>query len=247
MQPHILMISESQRPPPINKMRDSTLPLGEVQDQGLALSGLQEPEDVMAMIPEIKALMKDTKELDEIREIKRLKRTIEEKRKIERSGIRKELEDLKRQLSLIASQSERGIADWRTERVHAAEMERLNTEKFALAKANAELQVAIERLEHSKVAEEERIEAMDAEDPAEGMDVDGDAIMLKILRSIGFMPLYDSSKSATLAPGGAPFEELTVISKKRQTSLLMNVSQEYLAAQDLSPIALADQLWKAVA
>lgn len=44
------------------------------------------------MIPELKAHMKDMRELDEIREIKRLKKTIEDKRKVERSGIVKELE-----------------------------------------------------------------------------------------------------------------------------------------------------------
>lgn len=51
-------------------------------------------------------------------------------------------------------------------------MERLNTEKFALAKGNAELQDVIARLEQSKVEEEERIESMEAENPAEEMDID---------------------------------------------------------------------------
>lgn len=146
------------------------------------------------MIPEIKAQLKETKELDMIREIKSLKKRIEEKRKVERQAIEEQLRgesrlhlifcrdthnlsqtELQRQRSLIAANSERGIADWRTPTLHSTEMERLNTEKFALAKANAELQVAIERLENSKVEEDERMEEVEAEDPAEGMDLDRDA------------------------------------------------------------------------
>ena len=80
--------------------------------------------------------------------------------------------DLRSQLSLIAANSERGVADWRTAQQHSAEMERLNTEKFALAKGNAELQDMIARLEQSKAEEEEKMEAMSAENPGEDMDVD---------------------------------------------------------------------------
>ncbi len=170
-----------------------------------------------AMVQDVKAYMRDTTELDAVREIKRLKKTIEDKRKAERESIKGQLEgecgmgtgmleicrlvprcahdlsiappvtpalrpdrlftetDLQRQLSLISANSERGIADWRTPSQHAAEMERLNTEKFALAKANDELQRALERLEQSKREEEERIEAIEAENPAEEGDADMNA------------------------------------------------------------------------
>lgn len=83
--------------------------------------------------------------------------------------------ELKRQLSLISANSQRGISDWRTQAEHLAEMERLNTEKFALAKANAELQQAIEHLESSKVDEEERIDQIEAENPLEETETDANA------------------------------------------------------------------------
>lgn len=64
------------------------------------------------------------------------------------------------------------------------------------------------------------------------------SITLSILRRMGFRPLYKSD--------GSLFEEMSLSSSTRDTSVLVNVSPEYMRREDISPLAMADQLWKAV-
>jgi hypothetical protein len=70
-----------------------------------------------------------------------------------------------------------------------------------------------------------------------------DRLSLKIMREIGFQPIYDREKLTTLS-NAPPFEELTVRSKARDTATLIKVSDEWMKEQDINAIAMADQLWK---
>lgn len=68
-----------------------------------------------------------------------------------------------------------------------------------------------------------------------------------MLRHVGFRSLYDKADGGTTTSSRSPFDELTVVSKSRDSTVLINVSDDYIRAQDITPIAMADQLWRAAA
>lgn len=138
------------------------------------------------MVPQIKAQLKAMRELDELRELKQMKKGIEESRRTQLSQAQGELEALQRQGDLIRANSARGIQDWRTAEQHALEIDRLHTDKFAMAKANAELQAQIEKLEQSKDQRELQVEELDQKDPAEGMDLDPNAYVSHVPLHVHF-------------------------------------------------------------
>ncbi len=63
------------------------------------------------------------------------------------------------------------------------------------------------------------------------------------MRQIGFQPLYKRER-LTMLSNAPTFDEITVRSRARDAATIVDVGEEWVKEQDITAIALADQLWK---
>ncbi|SPO43014.1 uncharacterized protein PSANT_00698 [Moesziomyces antarcticus] len=191
-------------------------------------------DDIDALI----SSLQPHEELDQLRAIEKTIRETQSRRRREDEEMRAKMHALDSALSDLRKQSTRQAADWRSLAQHAETIEKLDNKNFDLAKKINEQESLLsslqtELLELKRAAEE--LEEIDVEDESE---MDKDALRLRIFRGLGFLP----SKSTDASD---EWSTLLVRSDTRNSAIHFDIHTAHLKQNEISPLVLADQLWKA--
>ncbi|ETS63470.1 hypothetical protein PaG_01755 [Moesziomyces aphidis] len=175
-------------------------------------------DDIDALI----SSLQPHEELDQLRAIEKTIRETQSRRRREDEEMRAKMHALDSALSDLRKQSTRQAADWRSLAQHAETIEKLDNRNFDLAKKINEQESLLsslqtELLELKRSAEE--LEEIDVEDESE-MD-----------------------KDATDATD--EWSTLLVRSDTRNSAIHFDIHTAHLKQNEISPLVLADQLWKA--
>ncbi|SPO19856.1 uncharacterized protein UTRI_00253_B [Ustilago trichophora] len=189
------------------------------------------------------ASLSPTSELDHLRSIEKTIRETQTRRKREEEENRAKIHALQTSLNDLRKQSTRQAADWRSLAQHAETIEKLDNRNFDLAKKINEQEGVLsgmqsEMVELKRLAEE--LEEVDVEDEAE---MDRDALCLRIFRGLGFLP--SKSTDASSASQAEDWSSILVRSDTRNTAIQFDIQTAHLKQNEISPLILADQMWKA--
>lgn len=195
------------------------------------------------------ASLSPSTELDHLRLIEKTIRETQTRRRKEEEENRAKIHALTAALNDLKKQSTRQAADWRSLAQHAETIEKLDNRNFDLAKKINEQEGLLSNMQ-SEMLElrrmQEELEEVDVEDETE---MDRDALCLRIFRGLGFLPskantATDAKESQSHAQS-QEWSTLLVRSDTRNTAIQFDISTSHLKTNEISPLILADQLWKA--
>ncbi|SJX60245.1 uncharacterized protein SRS1_11559 [Sporisorium reilianum f. sp. reilianum] len=218
--------SASLMPPPSSA--PSTLPT-----TATTLEERLTDDDIDSLI----ASLSPTSELDHLRSIEKTIRETQSRRKKEEEENRAKIHALQSALSDLRKQSTRQAAEWRSLAQHAETIEKLDNRNFDLAKKINEQESVLSSMQNQVVELKRMSEALEEVDVEDETEMDRDALCLRIFRSLGFLP----SKSAT----HDEWSSILVRSDTRNTAIQFDIATQHLKQNEISPLILADQLWKA--
>lgn len=89
---------------------------------------------------------------------------------------------------------------------------------------------------------QEELEEVDVEDETE---MDRDALCLRIFRGLGFLPSKNSAEDKEAEIKAEDWTSILVRSDTRNTAIQFDIQTAHLKHNEISPLILADQLWKA--
>ncbi|TKY90413.1 hypothetical protein EX895_000411 [Sporisorium graminicola] len=206
----------------------STLPVTAPLDERLT------DDDIDSLI----ASLSPTSELDHLRSIEKTIRETQSRRKKEEEENRAKIHALQSALSDLRKQSTRQAAEWRSLAQHAETIEKLDNRNFDLAKKINEQESVLSSMQNQVVELKHMSEALEEVDIEDETEMDRDALCLRIFRSLGFLP----SKSS---PTTDEWSSILVRSDTRNTAIQFDIATAHLKQNEISPLILADQLWKA--
>ncbi|GAC96793.1 hypothetical protein PHSY_004377 [Pseudozyma hubeiensis SY62] len=185
------------------------------------------------------ASLSPTSELDHLRSIEKTIRETQIRRRKETEEHTAKIHALQSALADLRKQSTRQAAEWRSLASHAETIEKLDNRNFDLAKKINEQESVLSGMQNQVIELKrlsEELEEVDVEDETE---MDRDALCLRIFRSLGFLP------SKTQDSASAEWSSILVRSDTRNTAIQFDIATSHLKQNEISPLILADQLWKA--
>ncbi|KAJ1031878.1 hypothetical protein NDA13_002264 [Ustilago tritici] len=196
-------------------------------------------EDIDSLI----SSLQPSTELDTLRSIELTIRETQLRRQKVEEETRAKIHALATSLSDLRKQSTRQAADWRSLAQHAETIEKLDNKNFNLAKKINEQESQLSAMQ-TEVQElkrmQEELEQVDVEDEVE---LDKDALCLRIFRGLGFLPSKTSTNEETTTTD--EWSSIMVRSDTRNTAIQFDIHTAHLKQNEISPLILADQLWKA--
>lgn len=175
------------------------------------------------------------------------------------------MEDLKKQ-------STRQAADWRSLNAHAETIEKLDNKNFDLAKKINEQESLLSTMQTQLAQVKNEMESLEEVDVEDETVMDRDAyvptsneskkspyllisffpktwhrLCLKIFRSLGFLPAKPSSgdDGVEKLDADSAWNSILVRSDTRNTAIQFDITTAHLKSQEISPLILADQMWRA--
>ncbi|SNX81521.1 uncharacterized protein MEPE_00226 [Melanopsichium pennsylvanicum] len=193
------------------------------------------------------ASLSPTSELDHLRSIEKTIRETQSRRKREEEANRAKIHALESSLNELRKQSTRQAADWRSLAQHAETIEKLDNRNFDLAKKINEQEGVLNGMQTQVLELKRLMEECEAVDVEDSVEMDKDA-------SLGFLP---SKSSSTINDTNGETQEtsnklamdqwssILVRSDTRNTAIQFDIQSDHLNHNHISPLVLADQLWKA--
>ncbi|PWZ02807.1 Spc24-domain-containing protein [Testicularia cyperi] len=178
-------------------------------------------------------------ELDKLRQIEKTIRETQTRRRREEEEMKAKIHGLESSLSDLKRQSTRQAADWRTLNSHAEQIEKLDNRNFDLAKKINEQESLLSALQTQVADLKSALEDLELDDVEDQGGMDKDALRLKIFRSLGFLPSKSESDPAE------SWSSILVRSDTRNTAIQFDIHTQHLKDLEISPLILADQLWRA--
>lgn len=186
------------------------------------------------------ASLSPTSELDHLRSIEKTIRETQMRRRKETEEHTAKIHALQSALSDLRKQSTRQAAEWRSLASHAETIEKLDNRNFDLAKKINEQESVLSNMQNEVMELKRTCDELEEVDIEDETEMDRDALCLRIFRSLGFLP----SKSST-ANNDDEWSSILVRSDTRNTAIQFDIQTSHLKQNEISPLILADQLWKA--
>ncbi|PWN50933.1 Spc24-domain-containing protein [Violaceomyces palustris] len=192
-------------------------------------------------------------ELERLRKIDQTIKEADARRRKETEEMEARIIALHQSLQELQRASSRQSADWKSSKSHVETMAKLDNQNFDLAKRLNEDESKLSALQtelNELKGEYEEVEGADVEDEVQ---MDKDAIALRLFRSLGFLPSQDPTPPSSTSDGNPiktsndllNYTTILVRSDKRNAALPFEVTDEKISQLGISPFVLADQLWKA--
>lgn len=195
-------------------------------------------DDIDALITSLQP----SSELDHLRNIeKTIRETQLRRRRLNEESLAK-IHALETSLSDLKKTSTRQAAEWRSLSQHAETIEKLDNRNFDLAKKINEQESTLSSMQ-TEIAHLRRLqEDLEEVDVEEEVDMDKDALCLRIFRGLGFLPSKADGKNDQQED---EWSSILVRSDTRNTAIQFDVQVAHLKQNEISPLVLADQMWKA--
>ncbi|EST09836.1 Kinetochore-Ndc80 subunit Spc24 [Kalmanozyma brasiliensis GHG001] len=185
------------------------------------------------------ASLSPTSELDHLRSIEKTLRETQSRRKREDEENRAKIHALQTSLLDLRKQSTRQAAEWRSLAQHAETIEKLDNRNFDLAKKINEQESVLSTMQNEVLELKRVCDELDEVDVEDETEMDRDALCLRIFRSLGFLPSKGKEETDD------EWNSILVRSDTRNTAIQFDIATLHLKQNEISPLILADQLWKA--